>query len=378
VFWIPAFAGMTDATPLRDELLALIRAGADAPVSDQMFDRLALSIFSYQFSHNAVYRSYCESRGATPGRIGHWSEMPAVPTDAFKVAALICDPGARPAAVFRTSGTTSGTDRRGAHIFTDLTLYDASLKAGFQRHLLPDGLSLPIISLVPPPEEVGDSSLSYMMGEVIRELGSSESVWAVRDGVVRTEELLNRLKEIERRQTPVLLAGTSFAFVHLLDTMKGSTGRVSLPPLSRIMDTGGFKGRSREVSRRELYAALSDRLGVPPPYLVNEYGMTEMSSQLYDGVAGEAAPEVGMRLHVGPGWVRTVAYDPETLTPLPAGGIGVLRHWDLANLDSVAVLQTADLGKVTDAGVSLLGRATGAEARGCSIAMEELLGSIES
>jgi hypothetical protein len=143
------------------------------------------------------------------------------------------------------------------------------------------------------------------------------------------------------------------------------------------MDTGGFKGRSREVTRDELYAAIHDRLGIAPAWSVNEYGMTEMSSQFYDGAAGSAPPP-GERLHVAPSWVRTHAADPETLRPLPDGEVGVLRHWDLANLHSVMAIQTADLGYTTPAGFRVLGRATGAEARGCSIAMDELLSALQS
>ena len=121
-----------------------------------------------------------------------------------------------------------------------------------------------------------------------------------------------------------------------------------------------------------LYAAIHDRLGVEPAWCVNEYGMTEMGSQFYDAVAGRGAPVAG-REHAGPPWGRTRAVDPETLAPLPHGETGVLRHWDLANLDSVAVIQTADLGVTSPAGFRLLGRAQGAEARGCSLAMDELL-----
>jgi hypothetical protein len=102
-----------------------------------------------------------------------------------------------------------------------------------------------------------------------------------------------------------------------------------------------------------------------------------MSSQFYDAVAGDpAAAELADRLHRGPPWVRTRAVDPETLEPLPDGETGVLRHWDLANLHTVAVLQTADLGVTYPGGFRLLGRAPAAEARGCSIAMDELLAAL--
>jgi hypothetical protein len=141
------------------------------------------------------------------------------------------------------------------------------------------------------------------------------------------------------------------------------------------MDTGGFKGRSREVTREELYAGFDELLGISYAWCVNEYGMTEMSSQFYDGIAG-SAPLPPDRLHAGPPWVRTQATDPETLRPLPHGAVGVLRHLDLANLNSVMAIQTADLGVTSPQGFRLLGRARGAEARGCSLAMEDLLRAI--
>jgi hypothetical protein len=111
---------------------------------------------------------------------------------------------------------------------------------------------------------------------------------------------------------------------------------------------------------------------VPFAWFVNEYGMTEMSSQFYDGTAGTAA-EPEARWHAGPPWVRTEAADPETLAVLPHGEVGVLRHRDLANLHSVAGIQTEDLGITSAEGFRVLGRARGAEARGCSLAMDDLL-----
>ncbi len=138
------------------------------------------------------------------------------------------------------------------------------------------------------------------------------------------------------------------------------------------MDTGGFKGRSREVTREELYGEAQRTLGIALAWCINEYGMTEMSSQFYDGVAGRAG-EIARRLHHPPPWVRTHATDPETLALLPEGSEGILCHWDLANLHSMMGIQTEDLGVVEAEGFRVLRRAKGAEARGCSIAADELL-----
>lgn len=370
----PLRAPPPDPLPLVRRLLL---RGARARVAAEEFDEAARAVFARQFAFNAPYRAYCEARGSTPETVPDWREIPAVPTDAFKSAALTCGDPSAAVAVFRTSGTTAGTARRGAHYFQDLSTYDAALRAGFASHLLPDGGRLPILSLVPPRAEAPDSSLSHMLAEVVEAFGAPGSGSFVAGGQLEAGRLLATLASAERSGKPVLLAGTSFAFVHLLDALGAEDARFGLPPGSRVMDTGGFKGRSREVTRSELYAAVAARLGVPVEWCVNEYGMTEMSSQFYDGAAGSAGALEGRR-YQGPGWVRTRAYDPETLRPLPDGSVGVLRHWDLANVDSVMVLQTADLGRVHSDGFELMGRAQGAEARGCSIALDELLSALGS
>ena len=160
---------MTDPQPKLDDLkarlLARFAAGVGAPLDDAEFDALARGVFAHQYACNAPYRAFCDRRGIGPDSIAHWMEVPAVPTDAFKAAALVCgDPSS--ATVFRTSGTTLGAEQRGAHYMPEMALYDASLRAGFAAHLLPDGARPRFVSLVPRPAELPDSSLSHMVGEV--------------------------------------------------------------------------------------------------------------------------------------------------------------------------------------------------------------------
>jgi Acyl-protein synthetase, LuxE len=377
---------------LRAELLAVIAAGTGAPLADDAFDRLARAVFAHQLACNRPYRLFCERRGASPETVGHWTEIPAVPTDAFKAAALVCgDPAeieagahlngvqgvhGRASAVFRTSGTTLGAAQRGTHYVPDLGLYDAALRAGFAAHLLPDDARMRMVSLVPRPGEAPDSSLSHMAGAVVADFGTAESGWFVSpSGGIDHAGLGDALRAAEAAGAPVCILGTAFALVHWLDALRDAGTRFRLPRGSRLMDTGGFKGRSREVTREELYGAVGEMLGIPHAWCVNEYGMTEMSSQFYDGVAGAALAPAD-RLHAGPPWVRTQATDPETLRPLPHGEVGVLRHFDLANLDSVMAIQTADLGVTSPDGFRVLGRARGAEARGCSLAMDDLLSAL--
>lgn len=391
------------------ELTAWMAEGIpDAPPDDARFNALAQRVFAYQFAANAPYRRFCERRGVRPPDVRDWRDVPAVATDAFKEVPLTCFPPEQAAAVFVTSGTTRQA-QRGRHYLRALDLYHAALLPSFAAHLLPDGARLPAVILGFSPAAMPQSSLSHMFGVVVERLCEGADLppppaervpgatagsrgdgrtYFVGPAGVDLDGAIARLGELAAAGQPVLLLGTAFAFVHLLDELTARRQRLRLPAGSRLMDTGGYKGRSRELPKEELYGLYSDLLGVPPSHIVNEYGMTEMGSQFYDdvlrvahrdragnsaGPAPTAAAGAASRRKAPPPWVRTVVVDPETLAPLPEGGTGVLRHYDLANLDSVFALQTADLGVARAGGFEIIGRASGAEARGCSLTVEELL-----
>lgn len=405
-----AGAAGSDRERTRNELAReLLRWMAEdtrpAPSEDARFTDLALRIFAYQYEANVPYRRYCDRRGVRPVDVRDWRDIPAVATDAFKQAPLTCFPAERAAAVFVTSGTTMGVVR-GRHYLRTFDLYHASLLPAFAAALVPDGARLPAVVLGFSPDAMPESSLSDMFGVVVERFAAPAEgaapgargdgvTYFVGPGGIDLDGASARLAALESAGRPVLLMGTAFAFVHLLDHLAVRERRLRLPPGSRLMDTGGYKGRSREAPKDELYALYTERLGIPAGYIVNEYGMTEMSSQCYDdilrdemvsgagtGGRGTAArrPRPALlagsalnRRKAGPPWVRTLVVDPETLTPVPHGRGGILRHYDLANLDSVIGLQTADLGVADESGFEVAGRATGAEMRGCSLAVEELL-----
>lgn len=357
-------------------MLRYIRRGMRGSVDDEAFNRLATAAFQRQFAENEPYRRYCERRDAIPGRVDHWSRIPAVPTAAYKSAALFCGDPATAEIVFRTSGTSQGSENRGAHYVGDLSFYRAAALPNFKAHLLPDAARLPMLILAPDRRLAPDSSLSWMLETVKEEFGSGDSAHVVDQDGLRLDPLLTALAESEVRQKPVMLLGTAAAYAHLLEELDERGCRFELPCGSRLMETGGFKRRRREIAKRELYAWLEDRLGIPEPYCVAEYGMTEMCSQFYDNVLRERVrgrPPLQRHKTVAP-WIRTQVVDAETLEPLPAGRTGVLRHFDLANFDSVLAVQTDDLGVAAEeGGFEILGRAAGAELRGCSIAMDQWL-----
>ena len=357
---------------LDKEVLSFIQRDVHQPHDDTLFDPLALRLFAYQFERNAVYRGFCVGRGATPRTVAHWREIPAVPTLGFKEFPLACFPPERAAVAFLSSGTTGV--KRSTHYLPTLALYEASLKVNFAAHILPERARMPMLILAHSARLLPQSSLTHMLEVVCREWGAPESDFYIDESGLQVARLAGSLRRAAEAGSPVCLLGTAFAFVHFLDHCQGKGLRFSLPEGSRIMDTGGYKGMAREVPKAELHQLYIDFLGVPPSHVVNEYGMTEMASQFYDNtlryaVAGRGGP----RFKLAPPWARTVVVDPETLLPLPEGEPGLLRHYDLANRGSVLAIQTDDLGYSTGEGFEVLGRASGAEARGCSIAMDEML-----
>lgn len=331
-------------------------------LTDAEFDDLALREFAYQIEWNAPYARYCASLGVSPSAPPRtWRDIPPVPTGAFKDATLATFDPADAALAFETSGTTSGLG--GRHYMDTRALYDASLFASFDRYLLADGARLRYLNLVPNPADRPQSSLGYMMGRISAERGDGATGWYLRGDDLFVDALLADANAAIADGVAVCLAGTAFAFVQVCDEFERRGATLALPQGSRVMETGGFKGRSRIVGREALYAAIAARFGVPQHCIVAEYSMTELSSQWYGVEPGKP-----MR---GPAWLRARAIGPDGAT-LPEGVVGALVHVDLANRGSCIAVQTEDLGAVFGDGIVLIGREAGAELRGCSLDAESL------
>ena len=368
-----------DGLALRSILVELFARPFDEPLSDDAFNDIAMRVFAWQYDRNVPYRAFCDRRGRTPAAVRYWADIPPVPTAAFKEVALVTGDPAAAEALFRTSGTTRGVEKRGEHHVLDIALYHLSLIPNFAACVLPDGADMPMISLVPAASEVPDSSLSHMVDVVMDRLGSSAVHCASAAHGIDMERLGAELRAAETDGQPVCLLGTSFAWVHWLDALAERGERYRLPEGSRLMDTGGYKGHGRAVDEAALRALYGELLGVPASHCVNEYGMTEMLSQFYDSTLRDAVlGRDGVRRKLVPPWVRTRIVDPETLEPVPAGQTGLLQHFDPANVDSVMAVQTEDLGIAERDGFRLLGRMPGATPRGCSIAMDLLLESVSA
>jgi hypothetical protein len=338
------------------------------------FDALMRRVFAHQWRHNRPYRAFCDGRGVTPDTLTSWRDIPPAPAAAFKRFALTCAPEEdctpeRGGRVFHSSGTTGAETSRHFLDAAALDLYRLSLWRTYHRYVLPEGRGMPVLALMPPPDELPHSSLSFMLAELCARYGGA---FYGRPGW--QEELAADLRQAD---APVAVFGTAFAWVHFFDA--DPSLRLALPPGSRVLETGGFKGRSREVSRDELYALFTERLGVPATHCVSEYGMSEMASQFYDSalwddVTGRDRPV----RKIAPRWLRTRVMDPVTGEEAAPGQPGLLAHYDLCNLNSVLAIQTEDYGYACEDGEGfvLLGRAPGAVLRGCSLTAEEMQAAV--
>ena len=357
-------------TRLVERVTALLQRLANGGRDDPARDALLRDVLAFQRAAVAPYARIVEQLG---GQARDALDWPAVPSDVFRVARMAAHAPQHDARVFLTSGTSSAT--RGAHPLRQLALYDLAAHAAARHALFPDRERMRLVLLAPSAAELPDSSLSYMLDRFGAWFGLGASTHALHDGALDVERLARVLRESERSGEPVALLGTSFAFVHAEDALGAQ--RFVLPRGSRIMQTGGFKGRSRAVEQGEMLRVLSARYGIEPAWIVQEYGMTELSSQLYETTLRDAAlgHAIGPRRLWWPAWLRVQLVDPATLrAQADPDAEGLLRIDDLANLDSACAIQTSDRARRCGDGVIVLGRAEGATPRGCSLAIDAVLG----
>jgi hypothetical protein len=213
-----------------------------------------------------------------------------------------------------------------------------------------------------------NSSLAHYLALALHEFGTGDSRYYLDANGLQIDALCATLDAVQHSGEPFALLGASYSFVHLMDALQARGLTFHLPAGSRLLDTGGFKGQSREMAMDEFYNTLATTFGVPRSACINMYGMTELSTQFYD--AGNA---VLPALKSGPHWIRSRVLDPMSGQELPFGERGILAHTDLGNFNSVTTILTEDVGVAVDGGFLLLGRAQGAQAKGCSLAVDEFL-----
>jgi hypothetical protein len=357
-----------EAERLDVEILSAIGGGWEEPLPEDEFDRLAREVFAHQFRFIPAYRRLCELAGVSaPADVVSWREIPPVPAGAFKVGRWATFPPEAEVAAFRTSGTTQGGS--GVHRVDTLGLANAAILKSARRYVVPDREGIRCLFLAPPPGAGRESSLVHMFAVYAEAFGGPGSAFVL-DGRSGVASATAGLDAMVAGHEAVLVAGPALAYLGLFESTAGSW---RLPNGSRGLVTGGFKGAARRADPEGLAKAIEERLGIPRPHQVEEYGMTELSSQLFDGVLRRAlgfTDEPATQGFCVPPWMRVRVIEPFSGRDVEPGETGALVHIDLANRGSALVVQTSDLGTAVDGGVRLVGREPGVEARGCSLAAE--------
>lgn len=317
-------------------------------VDNTEFSGIALEILTYQYEKNPLYRSFMKYLGKSPWDLKSINEIPFMPIEFFRNHPVITG-AVQIETIFESSGTTGSNTAK--HFVRDLRLYEESFLTGF-RGFYGDPRNYIIAALLPSYTERAGSSLVYMVEKLIAETGHPLSGF-YKDNF---EELISNIQDKKHGKRKVLLIGVTFA---LLDLAEKYT-----PDLSGavIMETGGMKGRRKELTRAELHSVLREKLHVDTIH--SEYGMTELLSQAYSK---------GNGIFRCPPWMKVLIRDPQDplsiiTEPGKTGGINII---DLANLNSCSFLATSDLGKVhEDGSFEVLGRFDNSDIRGCNLMVE--------
>lgn len=312
--------------------------------TDQEFKTLALKTFAFQYANNPIYKKFCSYFDKHPQNVKKIADIPFLPIEFFKSKKIISSTQ-KEEIIFSSSGTTGSVTSK--HFVTDLRLYEQSYLKAF-THFYGAIKNYCVLALLPAYLEREGSSLIYMVDDLIKKSKHPKSGFYLNN----IDELKNTLLQLEKQQTKVLLIGVSFALLDMVEKYSFNLNHTF------IMETGGMKGRRKEMIREELHHTLKDGFGVPKIH--SEYGMTELLSQAYS---------TGEGIFNTPPWMKVLTRDTEDPLSLQtvgkSGGINVI---DLANINSCSFIATQDLGKVyKDGSFEILGRFDHSDIRGCNL-----------
>jgi len=312
--------------------------------SEQQFTKKALEVFNYQFKNNKVYRSFCDLLYVHPSDISTIEEIPFLPIQFFKSREVVSSSD-KVEAVFNSSGTTGTTTSR--HLVKDLSIYEASYLKGF-HHFYGNIKEYVVLALLPNYLERKGSSLVYMVNDLIQKTENPESGFYLNN----LDELAQKLIALDKKGQKVLLIGVSFALLDLIEKYQFNLKN------TLVMETGGMKGRRKELIRVELHALLKKGFSVRKIH--SEYGMTELLSQAYSK---------GNGVFETPPWMKILTRDTEdALKILPQEKTGGINVIDLANYNSCSFIATQDLGKVHGNDTfEIIGRFDNSDLRGCNL-----------
>ncbi|MCF8297795.1 MAG: acyl transferase [Saprospiraceae bacterium] len=308
------------------------------------FNDLAIEIFFFQYEQNEIYQKFVNSLSVELSSIKHFRQIPFLPIEFFKSHNILIGKSNQDK-IFLSSGT--GNSQRSQHIVKDLSVYEESFTKGF-KYFYGNPNEYCFLALLPNYLEQGDSSLIYMIDNFIENSSCIESGYYLNDDL----KLIEKLHKLEEENQKIILIGVSYALLELAEKHK-----INIPN-TIVMETGGMKGRRKEITREELHKILKQSFGVEQIH--SEYGMTELLSQAYSNSDG--------RFYCPP-WMKVLSreiYDPLSIqTNQKSGGLNII---DLANVNSCSFIATQDLGRVyQDESFEVLGRFDNSDVRGCNL-----------
>jgi len=356
-------ATQAERRALTDDVLRFIEAGVEAEVPN--FNGLCLRMFALHYEVNAIFREFCEAKKLRPGDVGRWQDIPLVYNDMFKTNLVASFPLENAVMGCLTGGTTSLTQR--GRIFRDedgKKLVFSANRVMTGSYLFPDfaeGKRCRILILAPSPELAPSMGMAIGMDQTRQAFGTPDSEFLLGKTGIDVKRLLKALREAEGSGVPVALIGATSAYVYFFQACRRKKMRFRLPPGSRVCDGGGYRGRFGPVSRADYYALVDEILGVPESHCVNVLGEAETATNLFDDALRRKVKGLPARKRTRPvpPWSRVLAMNVDTLRPLPDGEVGLLAHWDLANVPTVLAIITDNLGYTTDGGTGceMVGRA---------------------
>ena len=350
---------------LTEQVLRLIDAGVDADLSDADFNDAALRMFAFQYQLNPIFREFCDAKKVRPGDVSRWQDVPMVYNDVFKTHLVASFPLEQSVMACLTGGTTSLTQR--GRIFRDedgKRLVFGANRTMTGAYLFPDfeaGQRCRILILAPSPELAPSMGMAIGMDQTRRAFGTPDSLFLLGKSGIDVNGLLKALRESEASAVPVALIGATSAYVYFFQACRRKKMSFKLPPGSRVCDGGGYRGRFGVVTRDDYYAMVKEILDVPESHCVNVLGEAETATNLFDDSLRRRVKGLAPRKRTRPvpPWSRVLAMSIDTLQPVPDGEVGLLAHWDLANVPTVLAVITDNLGYTTDGGrgCEMVGRA---------------------
>jgi len=321
------------------------------------FNQQALLLFARQHKENKLYRKYCDNHGATPSTVEQWQHIPAMPTEGFKLEdKLISFSEHEVNGYFQSSGTTRAV--KGRHYHRSLKLYRESIWQGWVQAGLADAMSevKTAIFLTLSPEQDSHSSLIAMFDVLAQRQGFKAIHYLESLEEKAYKKIVNTIKE---QSAPIAIFGPALAYHELQNALDEES--LPLAEGSWVLETGGYKGQTKEYKRENLLDFIQQKLSVPQSNIINEYGMCELSSPAYDvGLTGQ---------HQLPPWCKAQVWNWAANRPCEVGEQGYLKLYDLANQDSVIAIATQDWAICTggENDFILVGRESKAIAKGCSL-----------